>query len=76
MVGKDKIEWAQEWMPVLKVISKEFSKSKPFRNIKISMALHLEAKTAALAIALKQGGPRSELRDATPSAQTMRWQCH
>ncbi len=66
MVGKDKIEWAQEWMPVLKVISKEFSKSKPFRNIKISMALHLEAKTAALAIALKQGGAKVRIAGCNP----------
>ena len=54
--GLDKINWVKSYMPVLNVIEKEFTAQKPFAGMKISMSIHLEAKTAYLATILKAGG--------------------
>ncbi len=54
--GKQKIEWARSYMPALTEIEKEFLKTKPFSGYKITTSVHLEAKTACLALTLKAGG--------------------
>ncbi len=43
-------------MPILSSIEEDFSKRKPFDGMKISMSIHLEAKTAYLACVLRSGG--------------------
>lgn len=54
--GADKIAWVASYMPILNSIKEEFEKSKPFAGMKISMSIHLEAKTAYLAKILRAGG--------------------
>lgn len=54
--GMDKINWVRSYMPVLNIIHEEFSRTKPFAGKKISMSIHLEAKTAYLAMTLAAGG--------------------
>jgi adenosylhomocysteinase len=54
--GKDRIEWAQQSMPVLQLIRNRFSKEKPLKGIRISACLHVTTETANLAITLKDGG--------------------
>ena len=54
--GRDKIEWVRSYMPVLNRIRADFEKTKPFAGLKISMSIHLEAKTAYLAKVLRAGG--------------------
>lgn len=54
--GADKIEWVRSYMPILNRIREELAQAKPFRNLKISMSIHLEAKTAYLAKVLRDGG--------------------
>jgi adenosylhomocysteinase len=54
--GGRKINWVRSSMPCLSVIEKRFKEEKPFKGKKISMSIHLEAKTANLAIVLKEGG--------------------
>ena len=54
--GWDKINWVKSYMPVLNIINEEFSRTKPFAGKKIAMSIHLEAKTAYLALTLKAGG--------------------
>ena len=54
--GDDKIEWVKSYMPVLGMIERDFAQSKPFAGKKISMSIHLEAKTAYLAHVLRAGG--------------------
>ncbi len=54
--GLRKIEWARAYMPVLSAIGKDFSVRKPFRGVKITTSVHLEAKTACLALTLAEGG--------------------
>ena len=53
--GHDKINWVRSYMPILNQINKEFSETKPFAGKRIAMSIHLEAKTAYLAITLAVG---------------------
>jgi adenosylhomocysteinase len=54
--GNLRIEWAGHQMPVLKLIQERFSKSRPFKGVRISGCLHITTETANLAYALKAGG--------------------
>ncbi len=54
--GKNKIEWVASYMPILNHIKEDFIKNQPFKGLKISMSIHLEAKTAYLATVLRAGG--------------------
>ena len=64
--GRDKIEWVKSYTPVLSIIEKEFSKTKPFAGKKITMSIHLEAKTAYLAEILKAGGAEVSITGCNP----------
>ena len=54
--GADKIAWVTSYMPILNSVKEEFERTKPFAGMKISMSIHLEAKTAYLAKVLRAGG--------------------
>jgi adenosylhomocysteinase len=54
--GKLRIEWANQWMPVLQIIRKRFLKEKPLKGVRISACLHVTTETANLAITLRDGG--------------------
>jgi len=54
--GKLRIEWADQWMPVLKLIRKRFIKERPLEGVRISACLHVTTETANLAITLRDGG--------------------
>lgn len=56
--GIKKIEWVKSYMPVLSAIGRRFEKERPFEGKTIAMSIHLEAKTAYLALTLKAGGAR------------------
>ncbi len=64
--GEDKIKWVESYMPVLNSIKEEFIKTQPFKNKKISMSIHLEAKTAFLAKVLKAGGAEVYVTGCNP----------
>jgi len=64
--GEKKIEWASNFMPILNIIKKDFEDRKPFKNIKIGMCLHLEAKTAFLTETLKAGGAEIRITGSNP----------
>lgn len=64
--GHDKINWVKSYMPVLNRINEEFSRTKPFAGKKISMSIHLEAKTAYLAITLAAGGAEVYVTGCNP----------
>ena len=64
--GRQKIEWASSYMPVLKEITEEFSAAKPFKGKTIAMSIHLEAKTANLALALREGGAEVKVTGCNP----------
>ncbi len=54
--GRQKIEWVKNNMPLLNGLEAQFSKEKPFAGVKISLSVHLEAKTAYLCEVLAAGG--------------------
>jgi len=64
--GKLKMEWAMRNMPIMKNIEKRLKKEKPFKDLRIAMALHLEAKTANLAYILKEGGAEVAITGSNP----------
>lgn len=64
--GHDKINWVKSYMPVLNSINEEFTRTKPFAGKKISMSIHLEAKTAYLAITLAAGGAEVYVTGCNP----------
>lgn len=74
--GKKKIEWAGNFMPVLNEIKAEFEKYKPFKGIKVAVSIHLEAKTAYLALTLQSGGLMYIFPAATPFLPRMMLRLH
>ena len=54
--GHDKINWVKNFMPVMNAIEKEYSVSKPLAGKRMVMTMHLEAKTAYLALVLQNAG--------------------
>jgi adenosylhomocysteinase len=54
--GHNKINWVKKNMPLLSGLEKEFRQTKPFKDVKISLSVHLEAKTAYLCKVLAAGG--------------------
>lgn len=64
--GMKKIEWAYNNMPVLRAIEAELIKEQPFKGLKISVSVHVEAKTACLARALARGGADVALTGCNP----------
>ena len=55
-VGKKRILWADNDMPVLASIRERFAKTKPLKGLKVSACLHVTAETANLCRTLKAGG--------------------
>lgn len=54
--GRNRIEWAEREMPVLRIIRKRFLKEKPLKGVRLGCCLHVTTETANLAITLKEGG--------------------
>jgi adenosylhomocysteinase len=54
--GKRRIQWANQHMPVLQLIRKQFIKEQPLKGIRMSACLHVTSETANLAITLRDGG--------------------
>lgn len=59
--GHQKIEWVRDHMPLLRSLEDEFKNTKPFEGVKISLSVHLEAKTAYLCKVLAAGGAQMSI---------------
>ena len=55
-MGRQRIEWAAQEMPVLKLIRDRFGKERPLEGLKLSACLHVTSETANLARTLTAGG--------------------
>jgi adenosylhomocysteinase len=55
-VGKQRIDWAERDMPVLRAIRERFAAEKPLAGMRMSACLHVTAETANLARTLTAGG--------------------
>nr|WP_298277320.1 adenosylhomocysteinase [Ferroplasma sp.] len=61
-----RLKWARDHMPVSASIRERFLREKPFKGIKIAMALHVEAKTGIFALLLSEGGAEVRLASCNP----------
>ena len=66
--GIQKIEWARQFMPALGEIRKVFAAEQPFKGRKVTLSVHMEAKTANLALALKEAGADVRATGCNPSS--------
>lgn len=64
--GHRKIEWVRQFMPVLNRLNQEFTDQKPFAGKRVVLCLHLEAKTAYLALTLQAGGAKVAVVASNP----------
>jgi len=66
-LGKNRIEWAEMDMPVLrKEIRERFIEEKPLKGIRIGACLHVTTETANLMRTLKEGGAEVYLCASNP----------
>jgi len=64
--GQQKMDWARQYMPVLRSIREEFERDKPLAGVTVGMALHVEAKTAVLVETLAAGGAEVYITGCNP----------
>ncbi len=64
--GRMKIEWVRDFMPALVAIRERFEREKPFAGKKITISIHMEAKTAFLALCLAAGGAEVHATGCNP----------
>jgi adenosylhomocysteinase len=53
-----RIDWVRGHCHLLQAISEEFRRTRPFQGLTIGTGIHLEAKTVALILTLRDGGAR------------------
>ena len=64
--GALKIEWVKDHMPLLRGLEEEFSRTLPFKGLKVALSVHLEAKTAYLCKVLAAGGAQMYVTGSNP----------
>lgn len=64
--GRMKILWVRDFMPALSVIRDRFEAEQPFKGMKITTSIHMEAKTAYLALCLAAGGAEVHATGCNP----------
>jgi S-adenosylhomocysteine hydrolase len=57
-VVSTRIDWVREHCRLLRGIADEFGRTRPFDGLTIGTGIHLEAKTVALLLTLRDGGAR------------------
>jgi adenosylhomocysteinase len=65
-LGKRRVEWAFQSMPVVQTIRKQFIKTQPLAGMRVAACLHVTTETANLMIALKDGGADVTLCASNP----------
>ncbi|HKZ02541.1 MAG TPA: adenosylhomocysteinase [Pyrinomonadaceae bacterium] len=64
--GKQRIEWAEREMPVLRLIRERFAAERPLDGVKLLACAHITTETANLARALQAGGADAVLIASNP----------
>lgn len=64
--GERKIDWVARNMPVLSGIARDFAAEKPLSGLRVTLSIHLEAKTAYLCRVLEQGGAEMHVTGSNP----------
>jgi adenosylhomocysteinase len=65
-MGRDRTEWAERSMPVLRQIRERFAKERPLQGKRVSACLHVTTETANLMTTLKAGGADVALCASNP----------
>jgi len=65
-LGKKRIDWAEQNMPVLRQIREQFIRTQPLKGIRLSACLHVTTETANLMRTLKAGGAEVLLCASNP----------
>jgi adenosylhomocysteinase len=66
--GQRKIEWVRRNMPILRQLEEQFTAERPFAGKRIAVCIHLEAKTAYLALVLRAGGATVAVTGSNPES--------
>jgi adenosylhomocysteinase len=64
--GRDRTEWAERSMPVLRLIRERFARERPLAGKRISACLHVTTETANLALTLRAAGADVALCASNP----------
>jgi adenosylhomocysteinase len=64
--GRTRINWVKQYMPLLNALEEEFKRKQPFKGKKITVSVHLEAKTAYLSLVLAAGGAEVAVTGSNP----------
>src|SRR5437762_12346520 len=64
--GKQRIEWAERDMPVLRLIRERFGAEQPLKGVRLIACAHITTETANLARALQAGGAEALLIASNP----------
>ena len=64
--GRNLIHWAEDHMPVLMRIKKDFEKKKTLKDLTLGCCLHVTKETAVLVKTLKTGGAKVALCGSNP----------
>ena len=64
--GAMKIAWVKSHCDLLRTLEEEFRKTRPFEGKRITLSVHLEAKTAYLCQVLKAGGAQMFVTGSNP----------
>jgi adenosylhomocysteinase len=64
--GDLKISWAERNMPVLMLLRKKYTESKPLRGVRVGAVLHVTKETAVLALTLMEAGAEVYLAASNP----------
>ena len=65
-IGKQRIDWAHRFMPVLDSIRDRFQKERPLEGLKVAACLHVTTETANLMKTLKAGGAEAVVCASNP----------
>lgn len=66
--GQRKIEWVRRNMPILRQLEQRFAAERPFAGKRLTVCIHLEAKTAYLALVLRAGGAEVAVSGSNPES--------
>ncbi len=66
VAGKQRIDWANRFMPVLESIRARFENERPLDGLKVAACLHVTTETANLMKTLKAGGAETVLCASNP----------
>jgi adenosylhomocysteinase len=64
--GLAKINWVKDFMPVLNQLEKKYAQEQPLKGMRVTVCVHLEAKTAYLGLVLRAAGAEIAVTGSNP----------